>query len=103
MAMFTNATRGKDSATIRFRTRLTRTIAAVALAAIGVFIASQAVAATATWSDTGMTSTSWKHYTTTRTSTQSTISFDPANSEADGSLLYQAGGQYALNLKLRHL
>lgn len=64
-------------------------------------LAAPAFAADVTLSDTAMTSTSYKHYTVTRTTTSPTITFDPTSAEADGSLLHQVSTQYSLSLKLR--
>lgn len=76
-------------------------VAALAsLFVVGV-LAGPAYSATAGVSDANNTRTSWKHYTTQRTLTRSNPSFDPANAEADGSLLHQVQTIYVLNMKLR--
>ncbi|GIG41829.1 hypothetical protein [Cellulomonas phragmiteti] len=72
-----------------------------ALLFVGV-VAAPAYAATASISDSNNTNTSWKHYATQRTLATSAPAFDPANSEADGSLLHQTQSIYVLNMKLRN-
>lgn len=81
----------------------TRRIApALLTASLLLGVATPALAADISVADTSMTATAWKHYAVTRTSTLVTISFKPANSEADGSLLHQVNDQFKLQLRLRH-